>query len=119
MRKINNIISQCLGVVYREKKDTSAFSKVMKIKKRLSQSFGKLSKFIQLPSLSDKRQPRYKLGQETCRSEIKNFLLKYPKCVDFKSDYNKTKRSKMDISNIYLKNESFEIFAQDGVKLVG
>ena len=24
----------------------------------------------------------------------------------------------MDISNIYLKNESFEIFAQDGVKLV-
>ncbi|XP_023319481.1 cyclin-dependent kinase 14 [Eurytemora carolleeae] len=31
------------GVVYREKKDTSAFSKVMKIKKRLSQSFGKLS----------------------------------------------------------------------------
>ena len=39
--------------------------------------------------------------------------------VDFKSHYNKTKISEMDISNIYLKNESFEIFAQDGVKLVG
>ena len=33
------------------------------------------------------------------------------KCVDLKSHYNKIKRSKMDISNIYLKNESFEIFA--------
>ena len=33
------------------------------------------------------------------------------KFVDFKSDYNKTKISEMDISNIYLKNESFEIFA--------
>ena len=39
--------------------------------------------------------------------------------VDFKSDNNKTKISEMDISNIYLKNKSFEIFAQDGVKLVG
>ena len=39
--------------------------------------------------------------------------------VDFKSDYDKTKISEMDISDIYLKNESFEIFAQDGVKLVG
>ena len=39
--------------------------------------------------------------------------------VDFKSHYNKTKISEMDISNIYLKNESFEIFSQDGVKLVG
>ena len=37
----------------------------------------------------------------------------------FKSDYNKTKISEIDISNIYLKNESFEIFSQDGVKLVG
>ena len=37
--------------------------------------------------------------------------------VDFKSHYNKTKISEMDISNIYLKNESFEIFAQDGVKI--
>ena len=35
------------------------------------------------------------------------------KSVDFKSHYNKTKISEMDISNIYLKNESFEIFAQD------
>ena len=33
--------------------------------------------------------------------------------VNFKSHYNKTKISEMDISNIYLKNESFEIFAQD------
>ena len=31
--------------------------------------------------------------------------------VDFKSHYNKIKRSKMDISNIYLKTECFEIFA--------
>jgi len=31
--------------------------------------------------------------------------------VDLKSHYNKIKRSKMDISNIYLKNECFEIFA--------
>jgi len=31
--------------------------------------------------------------------------------VDFKSHYNKTKISEMDISDIYLKNESFEIFA--------
>ena len=31
--------------------------------------------------------------------------------VDFKSHYNKTKISEMDISNIYLNNESFEIFA--------
>ena len=31
--------------------------------------------------------------------------------VDFKSEYNKTKISEMGISNIYLKNESFEIFA--------
>ena len=30
---------------------------------------------------------------------------------DFKSHYNKTKISEMDISNICLKNESFEIFA--------
>jgi len=31
--------------------------------------------------------------------------------VDFKSHNNKTKISEMDISNNYLKNESFEIFA--------
>ena len=31
--------------------------------------------------------------------------------VDFKSHYSRIKRSKMNISNIYLKNESFEIFA--------
>ena len=39
--------------------------------------------------------------------------------VDFKSHYNKTKISEIDISNIYLKNESFEIFSQGWVKLVG
>ena len=39
--------------------------------------------------------------------------------VDFKSHYNKTKISEMDISNIYLNNESFKIFAYDWVKLVG
>ena len=39
--------------------------------------------------------------------------------VDFKSDYSKTKISEKDISNIYLKNESFEIFAHGWVKLVG
>ena len=33
------------------------------------------------------------------------------KVVDFKSHYNKIKRSKTDISNIYLKNQCFEIFA--------
>ena len=31
--------------------------------------------------------------------------------VDFKSHYNKIKRSKMDISNIYLKRKCFEIFS--------
>ena len=31
--------------------------------------------------------------------------------VDLKSHYNKIKRSKMDISNIYLKRKCFEIFA--------
>ena len=33
-----------LGVVLREKKEGGTFAKVKKIKKRLSQSFGKLSK---------------------------------------------------------------------------
>ena len=33
------------------------------------------------------------------------------KVVDFKSHYIKTKISEMDISNIFLKSESFEIFA--------
>ena len=37
--------------------------------------------------------------------------------VAFKSHYNKTKISEMDISNIFFKkNGSFEIFAKDGVK---
>ena len=30
-----------------------------------------------------------------------NLILREKNCVDFKSDYNKTKISKMDISNIY------------------
>ena len=49
---------------------------------------------------------------KSCKCSLKFYAVEYINTVvDFKSHYIKTKISEMDISNIFLKNESFEIFA--------